>query len=93
MVLVDLDSVAFRIISQKALDRLLDILQTEVIPIANEHGGRVAVACFNGTLPFAGIKSRKDFPDALVYESVADAVRRRCRTGARGVGALITPDA
>ena len=59
-------------ISHQALERLLQQLQTEVIPIANEHGSRVAAAYFKGSSPFAGVKSRKDFPDAFVYEAVAD---------------------
>lgn len=59
-------------ISGRALLRLLHVLQTEVIPISNEHGARVAAAYFKGSSPFAGVKSRKDFPDAFVYEAVVD---------------------
>lgn len=59
-------------ISQRALERLLQQLQTTIIPIANEHGPRVAAAYFKGSSPFAGIKCRKDFPDAFLYEAVAD---------------------
>lgn len=59
-------------VSQQALERLLQQLQTQVIPIANDHGPRVAAAYFKGSSPFTGVKSRKDFPDAFVYEAVAD---------------------
>jgi hypothetical protein len=61
-------------ISQLALERLLHELQTNVIPIADDHGSRIAAAYFRGSSPFAGIKSRKDFPDAFVYEAVIDLV-------------------
>lgn len=59
-------------LSQKALDTLLEQLDTEVIPIANEHGSRVMAGYFKGSSPFSGIKNRQDIPDAFVYETVVD---------------------
>lgn len=59
-------------ISHQSLEHLLGELQTQVIPIADAHGSRVATAYFKGSSPFSGVKARKDFPDAFVYEAVAD---------------------
>jgi hypothetical protein len=59
-------------ISHQSLGHLLKQLQTQVIAIAGEHGPRVAAAYFKGSSPFSGVKSRKDFPDAFLYEAVAD---------------------
>lgn len=59
-------------ISHQALQRLLDDLQTQIIPMANEHGARVTAAYFKGSPPFSSAKSRKDFPDALIFEAIAD---------------------
>jgi hypothetical protein len=59
-------------VSQQAVERLLQALQTNIMPLADEHGRRVMTAYFAGRPPFASIKSRKDIPDAFVFEAVTD---------------------
>lgn len=59
-------------LSRRALERLLGQLRTEVTPIATAHGSKVIDAYFKGSAPFSGVKSRKDFPDAFIYEAVSD---------------------
>lgn len=62
-------------VSQQALARLLTQLQTTAIPVADTHGGRVIASYFKGSPPFSGLKTREDFPDAFVYETLADLNR------------------
>jgi hypothetical protein len=62
-------------LSRQALERLIRQLRTEVIPIAGIHGSRVIEAYFKGAAPFSGVKARKDFPDAFIYEAVSDLAR------------------
>lgn len=59
-------------LSRRALERLLGQLRTEVTPIATTHGSKVIDAYFKGSAPFSVVKSRKDFPDAFIYEAVSD---------------------
>lgn len=59
-------------LSQAILDRLLTQLKTKVLPAHESHGKRVLDAYFNGGPPFSGLKSRKDFPDAFLFEAIVD---------------------
>jgi hypothetical protein len=44
----------------------------EIHPVKPEHGARVVSAYFGGSGSFSKPKSRDDFPDAFIYETVAD---------------------
>lgn len=72
--LTDLDTLANEAeqLSNQTLQRMADQLQAEVVPIANDHGERVAKSYFSGGPPFSGVKTRKDFPDAFAYEAILD---------------------
>jgi hypothetical protein len=69
LVLNDLEA-----LSQAALQRLLQQLQAEVVPVNGAHGARVLAAYFGGQPAFNGVKNRQDFPDAFVFETVRDLV-------------------
>jgi hypothetical protein len=45
-----------------------------LLPIAGDHGQRVSDSYFAGDPPFSERKSRKDIPDAFIYESLKDLV-------------------
>jgi PIN domain len=61
-------------LSQRTLQRLVEQLQAEVIPVADAHGRRVISSYFEGGPPFSGIKARQDFPDAYAYEAILDTL-------------------
>lgn len=69
LVLNDVDA-----LSRAALQRLLDALRAEVVPVGVTHGARVLAAYFGSQPAFNGLKNRQDFPDAFVYEAICDLV-------------------
>lgn len=48
----------------------LGSMNFKILPIENHHGIAAINAYFSGTTPFSEVKSRKDFPDAFVYQAV-----------------------
>jgi hypothetical protein len=50
----------------------LDAVRANVHPVSPNHGERVVQSYFAGEPPFAEAKSRKDFPDAFIFESLVD---------------------
>jgi hypothetical protein len=46
--------------------------KAHVHPVTGEHGLAVVDSYFDGSPPFAQIKSRKNFPDAFVYRAILD---------------------
>jgi rRNA-processing protein FCF1 len=60
-------------LSHALLERLVTRLKAEVIETGG-HGERVLASYFRGDPPFSSPKSRKDFPDAFLFETVRAAV-------------------
>src|ERR1700733_335936 len=60
-------------LSNQLLAQLLSRLNTEVA-ISKDHGNRILDAYFQGAPPFSGPKTRKDFPDAFLFEAVREFV-------------------
>ena len=50
--------------------------KAKTLTISNHHGKRVANDYFSGNAPFSGRKSRKDMPDAFIFQSVRDLSRK-----------------
>jgi len=55
-----------------SFDAWLDDTKFNVLPVDDNHTSKVIDAYFNGYPPFPHKKSRKDFPDAFIYQSVVD---------------------
>ena len=53
-------------------DEWLGEAKLNVLPVDNNHTSKVIDAYFTGDPPFPQKKSRKDFPDAFIYQSVVD---------------------
>lgn len=50
----------------------IDDNNAELLPIKNHHGENVINAYFEGEKPFASKKSKKDIPDAFIWEAIRD---------------------
>lgn len=66
-------------LADKIPDRATDEFQNwveevraNVHSVSSVHGKRVIQSYFSGAPPFAEAKSRKDFPDAFIFESLVD---------------------
>ena len=56
----------------REFDAWLSKLGATVHQVADRHGRTVVDKYFAGSPPFSQIKARKDFPDAFIWEAVAD---------------------
>lgn len=72
---------------EKEFDDWLTYYGVQIHTVSDHHGASVIDKYFTGQPPFSQLKSRKDFPDAFIWEAVADV--------AKNVGTLnvITGDA
>jgi hypothetical protein len=52
------------------LENWLGEIKAQVHPVEAEHGLAVLDSYFDGSPPFAQVKSRNDFPDAFIYQAV-----------------------
>ena len=53
-------------------DKWLAESKVQIHPVDAKHGAAVVDAYFGGAPPFSQIKSRKDFPDAFVFQVIQD---------------------
>lgn len=64
-----------RSILTEEFDCWLADVSSIVHPVAEHHGSRVVTSYFSGDVPFKRIQNRDDFPDAFIFESLADVAR------------------
>jgi hypothetical protein len=61
-------------IAKRKVGELLERMKAEVLPIKSHHGEIVLQAYFEGSQPFRSRRSRKDFPDAFIFQCASDLI-------------------
>lgn len=60
-----------------SLSKWAEEINAEIHPTQSHHGELVLNAYFSGGAPFSQPKERKDFPDAFIYESTRDLLKKK----------------
>lgn len=60
---------------EKEFSDWLSQFRVQVHAVADHHGASVIEKYFTGQPPFSQLKSRKDFPDAFIWEAAADVAK------------------